>query len=77
MAGFTIQNLKQEQAKLRQEQARLEVQEAALLNVKRLDRLAETYKMSAPPVTHELFVSGKSNAEARSYAPLKGPEALR
>ena len=77
MAGFTIENLKQEQAKLRQEQARLEVQEAGLLNVKRLDKLAEAYKMTAPAVTHELLVSGKSNAEARSHLPLKGSEALR
>jgi cell division protein FtsL len=71
MSGFTIQNLKQEQTKLREEQAKLEVQEAALLNVKRLDKLAATLKMSAPPVTHELLVEGKSNAEARSYPPAR------
>jgi hypothetical protein len=69
--------LKQEQAKLRQEQATLEVQEAGLLNVKRLDKLAATYKMTAPAVTHELLISGKSNVEARSHLPLKGSEALR
>jgi hypothetical protein len=69
MAGFTIQNLKQEQVKLRDEQAKLEVQEADLLNVKRLDKLAQTFKMAAPPVTHELLVDGKSNVEARSYQP--------
>ena len=77
MSGFTIQNLKEEQVKLRQEQARLEVQEAALLNAKRLDKLAQTYQMAAPAATHELMVEGKSNAEARTYLPLKGSQALR
>lgn len=66
MAGFTIQTLKQEQTKLRQQQAQLEVEEANLLNVKRLDKLAETLKMAAPAPTQELLVSGDSKAEARN-----------
>lgn len=69
MAGFTIQNLKQEQAKLQEEQARLDVREANLLNVRRLDKLADSLKMAAPAPTQELLVSGKSKAEARNGAP--------
>jgi cell division protein FtsL len=71
MAGFTIENLKQEQAKLRQEQIRLDVAEAQLLNVKRLDKLANQFQMAPPAPTQELLVSGKSNVEARSSLPLK------
>jgi cell division protein FtsL len=73
MAGFTIQSLKQEQTKLRQQQAQLEVQEANLLNVKRLDKLAETLKMAAPAPTQELLVSGESKAEARNNLPQSRP----
>jgi cell division protein FtsL len=72
MAGFTIENLKQEQAKLRQEQTKLEVAEAQLLNVKRLDKLANQFQMAPPEPTQELLVSGKSSAEARSNLPVKG-----
>lgn len=75
MAGFTIENLKQEQAKLRQEQAKLDVAEAKLLNVNRLDKLATKFQMAAPSPTQELMVSGKLNAEARSSLPLKGSGA--
>lgn len=75
MSGFTIENLKQEQAKLRQEQAVLEVREANLLNVKRLDKLAANLKMAAPAPTQELLVSGKSKAEARNNLPNGGAMA--
>lgn len=76
MAGFTIENLKQEQAKLRQEQTKLDVAEAELLNVNRLDKLANKFQMTVPAPTQELLVSGKSNAEARSHLPLKGSAAI-
>jgi len=74
MAGFNIQSLKQEQTKLRQEQAKLEVREANLLNVQRLDKLAEALKMTAPAPAQELLVSGASKAEARNNLP-RGHEA--
>jgi cell division protein FtsL len=74
MAGFTIENLKQEQARLRQEQTKLDVAEAQLLNVKRLDKLASQFQMASPAPTQELLVSGKSNAEARSNLPLQRSE---
>lgn len=76
MAGFTIQNLKQEQAKLRQEQAKLDVAEAELLNVKRLDKLADKFQMTVPAPTQELMVNGKSNAEARANLPLTSDGAV-
>jgi hypothetical protein len=75
MSGFTIQNLKQEQVKLRQEQAVLEVREANLLNVRRLDKLADSLKMTAPAPTQEMLVSGKSKAEARNHFPNGGAVA--
>lgn len=77
MAGFTIENLKQEQAKLVEQQAKLEVEEANLLNVRRLDKLATALKMSAPAPTQELLVSGKSKAEARNNFPTTGGVAAR
>ena len=69
MSGFTIQNLKREQVKLRQEQAILEVREANLLNVRRLDKLADSLKMAPPAPTQEMLVGGKSKAEARNNLP--------
>lgn len=75
MAGFTIENLKQEQAKLREEQTKLEVAEANLLNVKRLDKLAQQFKMTTPAATQELLVSGKSKAEAHNNPPFEGLES--
>jgi cell division protein FtsL len=76
MAGFTIENLKQEQARLREEQTKLEVAEANLLNVQRLDKLAAEFKMAPPAATQELMVNGKSKAEARSNPPSQNSEAI-
>jgi cell division protein FtsL len=70
IAGFTIQNLQQEQARLRQERAKLDVQEATLLNLNRLDKLANTLKMAAPSPTQEVLVSGNSKAEGRNNLPV-------
>jgi len=76
MAGFTIENLKQEQARLRQEQTKLEVAEANLLNVKRLDTLADKFQMDVPAPMQELLVDGKSKAEARSHPSPAGSETV-
>jgi cell division protein FtsL len=76
MAGFSIENLKLEQAKLREEQAKLEVAEADLLNVKRLDKLADQFQMAAPAPTQELLVNGKSKVEARDNTSLEDPETV-
>src|SRR5881227_2854584 len=48
MAGFTINDLRQEQDRLKQQEAQLEMSEAKLLNYARLEQLAKTLKMVEP-----------------------------
>lgn len=75
MAGFTLQNLRQEQQRLKQEQAQLDLQEAALLNPDRLEKLAKTLNMVEPAPRQLQYLEGaKSKAEARNDLPLRDGE---
>ncbi len=70
MAGFTLQNLRQEQDKLKQQQAQLDLQEATLLSYDRLAKLAGNLKMVAPvPQQVQVLEGGKSKTEALNALP--------
>ncbi|MGA8029200.1 MAG: cell division protein FtsL [Bryobacteraceae bacterium] len=78
MAGFTLQNLRQEQQKLKQQQAQLDLEEAALLSPDRLERLAKTLNMVEPaPQQLQYLEGGKSKAEARNDLPVSAEVTLR
>ena len=71
MAGFTLQNLRQEQQKLKQEQATLDLQEAELVSPARLEQLAKSLKMAEPAPQATQYLDGKTkNADARVRMPL-------
>ncbi|MBV9158201.1 MAG: hypothetical protein JO097_18190 [Acidobacteriaceae bacterium] len=70
LAGFTLQNLHQEQDKLKQERTTLEAAEANLLSYDRLEKLASALKMVDPVPQQVQFLEGKSNSsEARNNLP--------
>lgn len=71
MAGFTLQNLRQEQQQLKQQQAQLDLQEAKLLNYDHLEQLAKTLKLVDPVPQQVQYLDGKSktDAEARNRLP--------
>ncbi len=75
MAGFTVQNLEQEQNKLKQERAALDLDEAKLLNPARLEQLAKSLKMIEPVRQQVQYLDGKAKDDARNRLPLSGPEA--
>ncbi len=71
MAGFTLQNLRQEQAKLKQEQATLDLQEAELLSPTHLEQIAKSLKMVDPAPQAVQYLDGKSKtADARNRMPM-------
>lgn len=73
MAGFTLQNLRQEQASLKQQQATLDLQEAQLLSPAHLEQLAKTLRMVDPPPQAVQYLDGKAkNADARNLLPAAG-----
>ena len=69
MAGFTLQNLHQEQDKLKQQQAQLDLEEAKLLSYDRLEKLANSLQMMDPVPEQVQILEGKSKAEARNAPP--------
>ena len=69
MAGFTLQNLRQEQDKLKQQRAQLDLEEAKLLNFDRLEKLSKSLKMVDPVPQQVQYLEGKSKAEARNTLP--------
>lgn len=71
MAGFTIQNLRQEQQNLQQQNTVLDLQEAKLLNYTHLEQLSKTLKMVDPDPTQVQYLDGKAktDAEARNALP--------
>jgi cell division protein FtsL len=75
MAGFTVQNLEQEQNKLKQERAALDLDEAKLLNPARLEQLAKSLKMIEPIAQQVQYLDSKAKDDARNRLPLTGPEA--
>ena len=71
MAGFTLQNLREEQAKLKGQEAQLDLSEANLLNYERLEQLARSLKMVEPDPQQVQFLEGnKPKTEARNVLPL-------
>jgi cell division protein FtsL len=77
MAGFTLQNLRQEQAKLKQQSALLDLEEAKLLSPERLEKLAKSLKMSEPVPQQVQFLDGKNKTEAKNVLPLNTEVASR
>ena len=75
MAGFTVQNLVQEQSKLRQQRAALEVDEAKLLNPARLEQLAKSLKMMEPVPQQVQYLDGTAKNDAQNRLPLASGEA--
>jgi hypothetical protein len=70
LAGFTLQNLRQEQHKLKQDRAVLEASEANLLSYDRLEKLAISLQMVNPTPQQVEFLEGKSkSAEAHNDLP--------
>lgn len=70
LAGFTLQNLQQDQEKLKQERTALEASEASLLSYSRLERLAASLGMVDPVPQQVHFLEGKAkSAEARNVMP--------
>jgi cell division protein FtsL len=76
MAGFTVQDLQAEQAKLKQQEAQLDLAEAKLLNYDRLEKLANSLKMVAPSPTQVHILEGKNKTEARNLIPLGTKEVV-
>lgn len=76
MAGFTLQNLRQEQEKLKQQEAQVNVEQDGLLSINRLEQLANTLKMVDPAPQQVQYLEGKAKpgAEARNNLPLSGAE---
>jgi cell division protein FtsL len=77
MAGFTLQNLKQEQVKLKQQEAELDLTQAQLMSYQRLEQLAKSLNMVDPVPQQVQYLEGKSKAEARNGLPSSGNEATR
>jgi cell division protein FtsL len=77
MAGFNLQSLRQEQAKLKQETALLDLEQAKLLSPERLEKLAKSLKMSDPVPQQVQFLDGKNKTEARNVMPLNSEVASR
>lgn len=64
MAGYQIQSLKQEQARLTDEQASLELEEAQLLSPARMEQLAREQQFTDPPSDKVVYLDGKSGSLA-------------
>jgi cell division protein FtsL len=71
MAGFTVQDLRQEQAKLKQQEAQLDLAQAKLLSYERLEKLAKSLKMVEPDPTQVHILEGKNKTEARNLIPFE------
>ncbi len=70
-AGFTVQQLRGEQAQLQQQMTKLNASEAKLVSLDRLQQLAKVLKMSQPaPQQVETLDSKPVKTEARNALPL-------
>ena len=77
-AGFTLQQLRGEQAQLQQQMTKLSAAEAQLVSLDRLQQLAKTLKMSPPePQQVETLEAKPAKTEARNTLPLAGSEVVR
>lgn len=70
MAGFTMQNLRQEQDQLKQQKAQLDLEQAKLLSYDHLEQLAKSLKMVDPVPQQVEYLESKSKAEARNILPV-------
>ncbi len=62
-AGFTLEQLRQEQSQLRQQMSKLDASEGELVSLDRLQRLAKTLKMSDPEPQQVQTLDGKSTTK--------------
>ena len=69
MAGFTLQNLRQEQDRLKQQRALLDVEEAKLLSPERLEQLAKSLNMMEPVAQQIQYLDGKTTRDAKVILP--------
>ena len=80
-AGFTIQQLRNEQVQLQRQRAILETQEARLVNPDRLRQLAKNLKMTEPEPEQVQTLGGTSRldspAEARITLPFSSAASVR
>jgi len=67
-AGFSLQQLRQEQAQLERQRAILETEEARLVNPERLRQLAKTLKMSEPEPQQVQTLSGMARTDSPAEA---------
>jgi len=67
-AGFSLQQLRQEQAQLERQRAILETEEARLVNPDRLRQLAKTLKMSEPEPQQVQTLSGMARTDSPAEA---------
>ena len=74
MAGFTLQNLRQEQEHLKQQRALLDVEEAKLLSPERLEQLAKSLNMMEPVARQVQYLDGKDTRDARVVLPEAGTQ---
>jgi cell division protein FtsL len=78
MAGFTLETLRSQQAKLKQEQSTLDLQEAELLSPTHLEQIAKTLKMVDPSPDAIQYLDGKSKtADAQNRMPVAGDVQAR
>ncbi len=77
MAGFTLQNLREEQSRLHQQKSQLDLAEAQLLNYDRLEKIAKSLRMVDPdPTQVEVLESSKNRTEARNLMPTAAVASL-
>jgi hypothetical protein len=69
MAGFTLQNLEKDNAKLHESMVALEVREAELLSPARLEKLAKTLQLSEPIASQVQYLDGKATHDAKLLTP--------
>jgi hypothetical protein len=69
LAGYQIQSLKQEQARLTNQQASLELEEAQLLSPARMEQLAREQEFIDPPSQKVVYLDSKGGSLALSAAP--------
>jgi cell division protein FtsL len=72
MAGFTLQHLHAEQARLVEEQVRLDATEAKLLSPERMRGLARSLKMAEPEPQQVQTLEGAGTAVASNNLPVLG-----
>jgi hypothetical protein len=73
LAGYQIQSLKQEQARLTNQQASLELEEAQLLSPARMEQLAREQEFIDPPSQKVVYLDSKGGSLALSGALSSAP----